>query len=846
VDGTSKDLAVMDEDFLDKVKERLETFLERNVESQDSDDAEQELLKRLLDLEEIAEESDENQPRKPKRARLSFSEEEEHHHSESRTLKDIAVLILEKCSDNQLEDLCVDCRDSSGVTHTLRGNNLDRKSFCDTLDQNDVILVTFNGRNYKPCNKNLNEAFIKVKALFSPIDNLKEKLKELLESNTGDDKSKGIMPWDGTFVHKKGGAVIETIQFPASLEKGSAIVITGESGCGKSWFAKKTIPSMHPCASFLYYELDSGDIPTDIFQPENKELGRLYQQSMKVLQANGGANAKVYDAISELSWRNNAKRNKAARAIFDKVIGKAVTRNGIVEAWWTNATHRLDKLGIIIDEVGKSPDLARGLVDEVRHILCEIHNKGLAIEVMLVLVGSGLDGFIVNDSPNMLMNCKTAELFSSFGTDPYKSEVHVLMGPDPNREVIGGIPRKDINGGTYSKVLATNTRMLTHGVVPVLTSHHNMLRIGDLDKSMRRVELGSTNVVMDYAARVYMNLNGLANLSPGSCEEILSKQFQLLMSGRVHQPQLEKSLSVLPNPAFGTISKPSENDYEEVLKFGLITAKITDTSAALQYLACKGQTAPLYAQDGLAFEVVLQHHLFRRYQADGGQNTTTNCFCGRYNLFQAWPPPSSTQKLSNPQEVEEEVTKRYQKEQEKNRAQNDIAEIAVLLQGKKEYVLVMRQTVSNAQGADVLVLSKRFNKSEATLDLYQAKHYNNLPSCMSDAVVGAFASLGVAYDKDKKSFDVQPKSGSACYSSMGTNMFTDELSRALSLKLNVRRRVVVFSNEWNAFLNSNWKQSFDFVAAESKENIWIWPREMLEPTISALVPVTACNILSGE
>jgi hypothetical protein len=264
----------------------------------------------------------------------------------------------------------------------------------------------------------------------------------------------------------------------------------------------------------------------------------------------------------------------------------------------------------------------------------------------------------------MLIDRKTAELFSSFDTDPYKSDVHVLMGPDPNRCVIGGIRRKDINGGTYSKVLATNTRMLTRGVIPVLTSHHNMLRIGDLNKSARRVELGSTNVVMDYAARVYKNLNGLANLSPGSCEEVLSKQFQLLMSARVHQPQMEKSLSVLPNPAFGTISKPSENDYEEVLKFGLITAKNTDTSAALQYLACKGLTVPLYAQDGLAFELVLQHHLFRRCQADGGQNTNT-CFCGRYNLFQAWPP-SSMRKLSNPQEVEEEVTKRYQKEQKKS------------------------------------------------------------------------------------------------------------------------------------------------------------------------------------
>jgi hypothetical protein len=165
--------------------------LERNVESQDSDGAEQELLKRLLDLEEIAEEADENQLRKPKRAMLSFSEDEVHHRSESRTLRDIAVLILEKCSDNQRKKLCVDCRDSSGVTHTLQGNNVDRKSFRDTLVQNDVVLVTFDSRCYEHCDKNLNEAYNQVKALFSPIDNSKEELKELLESNTGDDGSKG-------------------------------------------------------------------------------------------------------------------------------------------------------------------------------------------------------------------------------------------------------------------------------------------------------------------------------------------------------------------------------------------------------------------------------------------------------------------------------------------------------------------------------------------------------------------------------------------------------------------------------------------------------------------------------
>jgi hypothetical protein len=118
-----------------------------------------------------------------------------------------------------------------------------------------------------------------------------------------------------------------------------------------------------------------------------------------------------------------------------------------------------------------------------------------------------------------------------------KTQVTVVKGPNlENRKEIGQIPIEDIMGGTYAQVLATNTCMLARGVIPILRSELNTFRVDN--SSSRRVELGSTNVVMDYAARVYIDLNGLSRLHlkrPEEFDALLLKQFQVLVFGEMRK-----------------------------------------------------------------------------------------------------------------------------------------------------------------------------------------------------------------------------------------------------------------------------------------------------------------------
>jgi hypothetical protein len=210
---------------------------------------------------------------------------------------------------------------------------------------------------------------------------------------------------------------------------------------------------------------------------------------------------------------------------------------GKARLWWESFSNKapcetLDQLIIILDEVGKNPDFALGLVDEVRNILITIQNRGLAKSTMLVLVGSGLDGFIADSSSDLPIvtreNCQESFALQSFGTDPSKSDVIIIHGPTLDDRVIQGVKLDDIMRGTYSHVLATNTRMLFHGVIPIMTDEKHTISVEDLSS---RSKLGSTNIVMDYAARIYIRLNGMKRLekgNDGSLERLLLKQFLLI------------------------------------------------------------------------------------------------------------------------------------------------------------------------------------------------------------------------------------------------------------------------------------------------------------------------------
>jgi hypothetical protein len=645
------------------------------------------------------------------------------------------------------------------------------------------------------------------------------------------------------------------------MSKGAALVVTGESGSGKSWFAKYFVPNKlgKDDTAHIYYTLSDEDVAN--FQPEKSDptVRHACKVGMHHLDSMGMSSTPVYEYVSELSSRINSERNREARKLLKSIISKVLKDSKDASTWWeaTESPVTVKKLIVVVDEVGKAPGLARGLVDEVRNFYDDITGRGRAEKVLLVLVGSGLDHHIRDDTLDFEIKTKADEEFkssmASFGTDPRKSNVIVLKGPDLKEGgTFCGVATKDITEGTYSRVLATNTRMLTRGIMPIFKSSILMQGTGT-ELSMRRRVLGSTNIVMDYAARVYVDLNGLQRLDASALESVLLTQFRLLMHAKLKSQGggLLKQL----NPVFQGIMndlRPTPTDFEDTLNRGLITADFANTSNALCYLACGGRTAPLDAQDGIAFEIILQHHLVRLSQACHNRNIQQEqdpnqrskkenekasedeiYFCGQYDLRQAWPPSSSKGdgRLVTCRDVEDELAARYDgcQDDDHDDADVDVTKIVELVGNKAKFDLVMRQTVSNVQGADVLVLSKA--DAVISLDMYQAKHYKTIPGPTTKSIKSAFSSLGVAIVGDD--IHTEPVTGSAGFSYLGTRRFAESLKQKLGTKVLIRKRVLVFSKDWEALSSQTGWGTFKFEKAYEK-GLMLWTREMMEPTISVL------------
>jgi hypothetical protein len=206
-------------------------------------------------------------------------------------------------------------------------------------------------------------------------------------------------------------------------------------------------------------------------------------------------------------------------------------------------------------------------------------------------------------------------------------------------------------------------------------------------------------------------------------------------------------------------------------------------------------------------------------------------------LRQAWPPASQkgdeglTDFPVTLAEVEE-----YDNRIDDYGKDSDIGTIKSMLKGKKnDFDLVMRQTVANAQGADVMILSRKVGK--VTLHLFQCKNMKTIPGVNTGKFVESFRSLGVNVSKGGKDIDVEPQYGSAGFSYLGTQHFARKLGEKLGTPVTIGHRILVFSKEWKGELPR------DFLQKAQEKGVMVWSREMLEPTVSALYtkPVDAAN-----
>jgi hypothetical protein len=278
---------------------------------------------------------------------------------------------------------------------------------------------------------------------------------------------------------------------------------------------------------------------------------------------------------------------------------------------------------------------------------------------------------------------------------------------------------------------------------------------------------------MDYAARKYIALNGLARLkiTPEKLNATILTQFKLLLREGVYSIQSS-------NPAASklmTSLTTEDSDFHSTLALGLITTDIKSTSPALRYLACGGNTAPLDAQDGIGFEIVVQHHLVRLGELyNNDENGRVSGWVGSCNLSQAWPPASGVKGGLGG------AKKRVDAFSNRKAYNTSVSDIARLVINKDDFYLVMRQKVSNAQGPDIMLLRKSHGK--VVLDLFQCKHWKDIPGVDSKKFRAAFRSLGVQLDAEEIKID--PDSGSPGYSYLGIKEFADKLSAKLNPFLN--------------------------------------------------------------
>jgi hypothetical protein len=370
--------------------------------------------------------------------------------------------------------------------------NLFKTALQSKLSTENVYKLIFRGVAYRHDSKITRSQAI---CLFYSTDQLRTELKLVFENQV--QKTIKYKEYIRYLVHVDNEVAIS---FPTDVTKSEAFIISGESGSGKSWFAKQYIPNKFPEASIIYYELSDDDMT--ILDMETFKMTEVYEDCIRALRDVVQPRSKVFKAVGDLLQKNYSDRDRFATNMMVECVGKALRSSDIASSWWDSLSNKapckkLDQLIIIFDEVGKNLDFTLGLVEEVRNILMNIQYKGLAEDAMLVLVGTGLDGLFDHTSPDFSIVTKTK--FQDNGArwpiwiGPSKEAVIIVRGPTLDNRVIQGVKLDDIKRGTYSNILATNTRMLFRGVIPIMTDEKLIMSVEDI--SSRRIQLGSTNIM---------------------------------------------------------------------------------------------------------------------------------------------------------------------------------------------------------------------------------------------------------------------------------------------------------------------------------------------------------------
>ena len=201
-------------------------------------------------------------------------------------------------------------------------------------------------------------------------------------------------------------------------EKDRVLVVSGESGSGKSFFSAFGV---HKGVPRLYVALSEKDVDTfnkDNMKEDEEEWLKHLTRILDFLENDKSCQDK-YTAFQTARRKLRTRRNNAAWDVLKGAIDKLNDPNGVQLGEWFDGrlqANPLEEFLLVVDEVGRSPDVAHGLVDGgLRKLQEALVANGIAKKVGLVLCGTSLDQLSSTSSDKKYL-----------GSDPSMSHVVIM------------------------------------------------------------------------------------------------------------------------------------------------------------------------------------------------------------------------------------------------------------------------------------------------------------------------------------------------------------------------------------------------------------------------------------
>ena len=640
--------------------------------------------------------------------------------------------------------------------------------------------------------------------------------------------SLNIAKVDTSFVETDPPDAVHYFRTTRALDKSYVIVVTGESGSGKSVFACQQALDLE---YYVLYQALTADIFKTAYPNPKKQfpaLNALLQSVIDDIEEKDDlvtTDQDDLDVLFDLKKQLKISRNSWARSVFKAAIDSVKARAREVDAadkwlsgrWKSN--NKPDNVAIVIDEA-TDIDLVSGLIAVGQEIMGEYSYLARhGGNVQLVLAGVGLDAIEIPDR---------------VGTNPKPAKLVTMKGPIVEkvikREIVSEEVQKALERGVFARVLKTNTRMFFRSVLPILQLdvHVEDAEYEDEpDKKKARledrlVEVGSFRALMDHAPRFYVTQNTVGDLQKkGSLNGLLLQSFSvhLIKSMESHEPNDEVLKENWEQELALVRGFKCYKDFDQCSEHHIYSKGLASrhgTSNALKFLACFGLTCQLRATFGDEFEEMTALHFMRYMQTQGYEPR-------RVILKHAWPPKRTKGDIAG------QITRLGNILEEQGETEK---ECLLQLQSQPaagQWCYLFSQGTASAQGGHVLALILDMRIKEETgeltgigeLETIQCKHFASSPS--PKVCRGWWHSLGVDFDENGD-FNLSPERGSAGYSYMGLTAFRKVLSQWLpGVDIKIGKRTLALSFETPS--------SFPIPKSESCR---AWFREMFAPTISVL------------